>query len=108
MSESETPGQGRAGGSRTTTTKSDVSVTDDRDIVSQLRRRAARLGCPAGCAASYHEHPRLSEALPDTRRNLEAARQTWRHLADLGYIGRDDNDGGVTREWWLRALGVAS
>lgn len=51
MAESETPGQGQAGGSRTTATKSGFSVTEPDPIPAQLRRRraAARRMLPPEC-----------------------------------------------------------
>lgn len=86
-----------------------VSNVSDHDEAGQLqhsrglrrRRNAARrlqvLEC--GCGDPWHSGPP-----PTSPRSLMAARDTWRHLEDLGYLPADS----AGQEWLRGVLGVAS
>lgn len=64
-----------------------ASLTDAADYVVDLHRRraAAERLCilPSGRADPWHYPP-----LEPSERNRQAARDTWHHLAELGYASR--------------------
>lgn len=85
----------------------DSSVADSIDF--DARRRAAARRLPPLERGTGDPLDRLAcEQLPDLPRNWQAARRTWSHFADLGYISPEVLTDPAAREFWLRALGVAA